>query len=96
MNDYGYDLRKDCRIIWRNSTLGFCMECIKYTELYARRVEHETCHMTWWSDECRRSWRIVTRRCTMLSVDAEHGRRQKRDIVKEGKTMRDIVISPSF
>jgi len=27
----------------------------------------------------------------MLSVDAEHGRRQKRDIVKEGKTMRDIV-----
>ena len=27
----------------------------------------------------------------MLSVEVEHGRRQKRDIVKDGKIMRDIV-----
>ena len=27
----------------------------------------------------------------MLWVEVEHGRRQKRDIVKVGKTMRDIV-----
>jgi hypothetical protein len=27
----------------------------------------------------------------MLYVEAEHGRRQKRDIVKVGKIMRDIV-----
>ena len=47
--------------------------------------------MTWWSDECGPSWMNVTRRCTMMSVEVGHGRRQKRDIVKRGKTMRDIV-----
>ncbi len=36
---------KGSRIIWRNSTLGFCMERIKYTGLsYARRVDRETWH----------------------------------------------------
>jgi hypothetical protein len=45
-NDYGYDLWKGCRIIWRNCTLGFCMEHIEYTGLYARRVDRETCQHT--------------------------------------------------
>jgi hypothetical protein len=35
----------DCRIIRRNFTLGFCMRSIKFTKLYARMVEDETCHI---------------------------------------------------
>ena len=34
----------DCRNIWRNFTLGFCIRRIKDTELNARMVEGETCH----------------------------------------------------
>jgi hypothetical protein len=43
------------------------------------------------SVQCSLSWMNVTRRCTTLSVEVKHGRRQKRDLVKDGKIMHDIV-----
>ena len=37
-------VKMDCRPIWRNFTLGFCINQVKCTRLYARRVERETCY----------------------------------------------------